>query len=134
MGRWGTGRRFLHLVASDSSCPGRRSTTCLHFTAPARAGRSQFADFRSRTQCKHSPGRRHRLPRILPDMRLMGRTIKRALLTCVSWCWVETTHASRVRYGANVVSLGGNIKRSAPKLHGYSHVRVARNYDLNVKQ
>ncbi len=67
-------------------------------------------------------------------MRFMGRTIKRALLTSVSWCWAETTHASRVCYGANVVSLGGNIKRSTAKLHGYSHVRVARNYDLNVNQ
>jgi hypothetical protein len=64
-------------------------------------------------------------------MRLVVGTVKRVLLTCVGYC-AETTKASSAqrRYGADVVSLGGNIERSTIELHGYCHIRVARDYHL----
>ena len=67
-------------------------------------------------------------------LQVVGKTIERASLTCVSWCCAETTQARRVCYWAEVVSLGGNIKRSAAELHGYSHVRVARDCHFQVDQ
>jgi hypothetical protein len=69
-------------------------------------------------------------------MRLVVGTVKKVLLTCVGRCCAETTNASsaKARYGADVVSLGGNIERSTIELHGYCRIRVARDYHLRCTQ
>jgi hypothetical protein len=69
-------------------------------------------------------------------MRLVVGTIKKVLLTYGGCRCAETTKASSAqrRYGADVVSLGGNIERSTIELDGYCHIRVARDYHLQCTQ